>query len=257
MKKLWLGIIPLLTLGCLNMARAEKATADERAGIRTQLAAEYFKRRQFGVAIEEAQKALVINPAYAPAYGMLALIYMDLQEDAKARTHFNHAVEYAPNDPDIRHNYGYFLCDRGQYQAGVAEYMAALRNRTETFGLGINGKPTGRLTVGGDLLLSADKDKYQQDLDASASAASKTLLATSGGLPDVTFRQFTARMFGKYAIEKNSAVRVDFIHQRTKLNEWTWGYNGTPFVYSDNTTVYLNPKQSVSYLGATYIVALP
>ncbi|WP_298624759.1 MtrB/PioB family decaheme-associated outer membrane protein [uncultured Zoogloea sp.] len=136
-------------------------------------------------------------------------------------------------------------------------YMAALRNRTETFGLGINGKPTGRLTVGGDLLLSADKDKYQQDLDASASAANVTLLATSGGLPDVTFRQFTARMFGKYAIEKNSAVRVDFIHQRTKLNEWTWGYNGTPFVYSDNTTVYLNPKQSVSYLGATYIVALP
>lgn len=123
-------MIPLLALGCLNTARAEKATADERAGIRTQLAAEYFKRRQFGVAIEEAQKAIAINPAYAPAYGMLALVYMDLQEDAKARDNFNHAVEYAPNDPDIRHNYGYFLCDRGQYQAGVAEYMAALRNPT-------------------------------------------------------------------------------------------------------------------------------
>ena len=130
MKKLWLGMIPLLALGRLNTARAEKATADERAGIRTQFAAEYFKRRQFGVAIEEAQKAIAINPAYAPAYGMLALVYMDLQEDAKARDNFNHAVEYAPNDPDIRHNYGYFLCDRGQYQAGVAEYMAALRNPT-------------------------------------------------------------------------------------------------------------------------------
>ncbi|WP_374261421.1 MtrB/PioB family decaheme-associated outer membrane protein [Zoogloea sp.] len=136
-------------------------------------------------------------------------------------------------------------------------YMAALRNRTETFGLGVNGKPSSRLVVGGDLLLSADKDKYQQDLDASASAANQTLLATSGGLPDVTFRQFTVRMFGKYAVEKNSAVRLDFIHQRTKLNEWTWGYNGTPFVYSDNSTVYLNPRQSVSYLGATYIIALP
>ena len=64
-------------------------------------------------------------------------------------------------------------------------------------------------------------------------------------------------MFGKYALEKNSAVRVDFIHQHTTLNEWTWGYNGTPFVFSDNTSVYLNPKQNVSYLGATYIIALP
>mgnify|MGYP003758451281 FL=1 len=107
------------------------------------------------------------------------------------------------------------------------------------------------------MLLSIDKDEYKQDLDASASAANVAFLAASGGLPDVTYRQVTLRMFGKYALEKNSAVRVDFIHQHTTLNEWTWGYNGTPFVFSDNTTVYLNPKQNVSYLGATYIIALP
>ena len=136
-------------------------------------------------------------------------------------------------------------------------YMAALRNKSDTLGLGLTGKPTSRLAVGADVLLSIDKDEYKQDLDASASAANVAFLAASGGLPDVTYRQVTLRMFGKYALEKNSAVRVDFIHQHTTLNEWTWGYNGTPFVFSDNTTVYLNPKQNVSYLGATYIIALP
>jgi hypothetical protein len=136
-------------------------------------------------------------------------------------------------------------------------YMAALRNKSDTLGLGLTGKPTSRLAVGADVLLSIDKDEYKQDLDASASAANVAFLAASGGLPDVTYRQVTLRMFGKYALEKNSAVRVDFIHQHTTLNEWTWGYNGTPFVFSDNTSVYLNPKQNVSYLGATYIIALP
>lgn len=38
-------------------------------------------------------------------------------------------------------------------------------------------------------------------------------------------------------------IRVDLIHQRTKLDEWTWGYNGVPFAYSDNTTVTLNQNQ--------------
>ncbi len=136
-------------------------------------------------------------------------------------------------------------------------YMAALRNLSDTYGLGLVGKPTSRLDVGADIMLTDDKNEYNQGLDASASTANKTLLATSGGLPDVTFRQFTVKMFGKYALQKNSAVRLDLIHQHTKMNEWTWGYNGTPFAYSDNTSVYLNPRQNVTYLGATYIVALP
>lgn len=147
--------------------------------------------------------------------------------------------------------------DQTMYVDHSTGYMAALRNLSDTYGVGVKGKPTSRLDIGADLTLTDDKNEYNQGLDASASAANKTLLATSGGLPDVTFRQFTVKMFGKYALQKNSAVRLDLIHQHTKMNEWTWGYGGTPFAYSDNTSVYLKPNQNVTYVGATYIVALP
>lgn len=123
----WL-LLCTLTLTVAPTVLAENVAANERASIRTQLAAEYFKRRQFGVALEEAKKALVANPDYAPAYSMLALINMELREDAAARDYFRQALALAPMDSDIRHNHGYFLCERGDSQAGIAEFLAALKN---------------------------------------------------------------------------------------------------------------------------------
>ncbi|MDA8109661.1 MAG: MtrB/PioB family outer membrane beta-barrel protein [Betaproteobacteria bacterium] len=87
----------------------------------------------------------------------------------------------------------------------------------------------------------------------TASAANVNFLALSGGLPDVTFRQTRLSLFGKYALDKNSAVRVDLIHQNDRLNEWTWGYAGVPFTYADNTTITLNPNQRVTVLMGRYI----
>jgi len=43
------------------------------------------------------------------------------------------------------------------------------------------------------------------------------------------------------------------LHDRQKLNEWTWGFNGVPFLYSDNTTVGLNPNQNVTFVGVRYV----
>ena len=48
-------------------------------------------------------------------------------------------------------------------------------------------------------------------------------------------------------------MRVDFIHHRTSFNEWTYSPNGIPFLYSDNTTISAQEKQSVSFIGASYI----
>jgi hypothetical protein len=82
-------------------------------------------------------------------------------------------------------------------------------------------------------------------------------LAASGGLPDIDFKQTTLKLFGKYAIDKKSAVRVDFVHQKSTYNDWAWGYNGVPFTYSDGTTLSQNTDQRVNFVGITYIYQLP
>jgi hypothetical protein len=54
-------------------------------------------------------------------------------------------------------------------------------------------------------------------------------------------------------LNKQSAVRVEVGHQRSKWNDWAWNHNGTPFVFSDGTIVNRNPRQKVSFLAVTYI----
>ncbi len=131
-------------------------------------------------------------------------------------------------------------------------YMLALRDVNDAIGLGLIGKASERLQLGANLTYLNDKNVYGQTLDSAASAANVAFLAANG-LPDVTYRVTMLKLFGQYALDKKSSIRVDLIHQRSRLNEWTWGYNGVPFAYSDNTTITSNPDQNVTFVGATYI----
>lgn len=121
-------ILSLMLAACQHQVQVESSSVNDRAAVRTQLAAEYFKRRQFAISIEESKKALELSANYAPAYSMLALINMEIREDVQARQYFRKALELAPNNPDFHHNYGYFLCDRGQFREGVDEYLLTLKN---------------------------------------------------------------------------------------------------------------------------------
>ncbi|MFZ2123321.1 MAG: MtrB/PioB family decaheme-associated outer membrane protein [Rhodoferax sp.] len=141
-------------------------------------------------------------------------------------------------------------------QTRDAGYVMSFENTSASIGLGFTGKPTSQLQVGGTLSYVNDTSEYTQGLDSSAGAYSAASLAASGGLPDITFRQTALKLFGSYALDKKSAVRVDLIHQKSSYNDWAWSYNGVPYRYSDGTTVTQNADQSVSYIGVTYIYEL-
>lgn len=127
----------------------------------------------------------------------------------------------------------------------------ALDNTATMFGVGVTGT-IRKVEVGGNLSWLQDRSKYGQTLDASADLGSAALLAATGGLPEVTFRQTQLRLFAKYAIDKQSAVRLDVGHQRSRWTDWAWNYNGVPFVYSDGSTLNYKTLQKVSFLGLTY-----
>lgn len=137
-------------------------------------------------------------------------------------------------------------------QARPAATFMAFDDRSTNLGLGLTGHLTGKIDVGGNLAWMNDRSKYAQTLDATADAGSAALLAATGGLPDILFRQTSLKLFGKYTLDKSSSVRLDLIHLRSYWNDWQWGYNGVPYVYSDGTTVNRNTSQTVTFLGVTY-----
>ncbi|PXW91351.1 type IV pilus assembly protein PilF [Nitrosomonas sp. Nm84] len=107
---LWLSACVQQTIenGMSEQAKLERA--HQSAKIHTELAAEYFHRRQFDVAIEEVAEALKAQSNYAPAYNVLGLVNMAINEDNKALDNFEQAIRLAPKSSEINNNYGWFLC---------------------------------------------------------------------------------------------------------------------------------------------------
>ncbi len=137
-------------------------------------------------------------------------------------------------------------------QARPAGYVMSFQNTGMTGSIGVTGKLFGSVQVGANLSGMSDRSVFDQGLDVFAGADSVALLAATGGLPDILLRQATLKVFAKYVMDKRSSVRVDFVHQQTTTNDWTWGYNGIPFMYSDGTTLTQAPAQKVGYLGVSY-----
>jgi type IV pilus assembly protein PilF len=106
-----------------NISREESS-----AKIRTELAAQYYERGQFGVALEELSLALQSKPDYAQAYSVRGLVRMALHEDQQADEDFQHSLRLNNNDPDSHNNYGWFLCKRGKELDSIKHFMAALKN---------------------------------------------------------------------------------------------------------------------------------
>jgi len=100
----------------------------ERARVFTDLAGAYFSRTQYKIALGELRKAITADSRYGPAYNVYGMIYMDLAEDKLAEENFRRAIELDGNDSDARNNYGWFLCTRGRYDEGLAQFSAAIRN---------------------------------------------------------------------------------------------------------------------------------
>ena len=140
-----------------------------------------------------------------------------------------------------------------QQQSRSAGYVMSFKDTNTALGLGFTGKPSEKLEVGGTLGYMNDSNAYAQGLDALAPPESIALLNATGGLPNVVFRQTNLTLYGKYEIDKQSAVRVNLVYQRSTVNDWAWGYNGTPFSYSDGTTLNQQPNQSVGMIGVAYI----
>jgi len=120
------GCVAQTTMETRAVQDASLADARRRAELHTSLAAQYYQRGNFVVAVEETRLALKDDPAYYPALNVRALIFMELREDAQARQSFEQALALAPRDPDVMNNFGWFLCLRGEDARGMELFTRVL-----------------------------------------------------------------------------------------------------------------------------------
>lgn len=104
------------------------ASPQVRAKLHTELGAGYYERGQMDVALEELNLAIKIEPNYAQAYNIFGLVYATLGDDRKAEQSFTRALQLAPNDAEIHHNWGWYLCTHQRQRESLPEFEAAVRD---------------------------------------------------------------------------------------------------------------------------------
>jgi len=111
-----LRVIALLCLfialaGCRstsNSSVGQEKDVNQSAKVHTELAGLYYERAQLGIALAEIDQALQADHNHAPAYGVRALIHMELREDKEAEEDFRHSLSLDKNDSDMHNNYAGF-----------------------------------------------------------------------------------------------------------------------------------------------------
>ncbi len=102
--------------------------AESRARVHVDLGMAYFEIGRYDVALDEARIALNDSPDYAPAYHLLGLAYMLIEQHAPARQSFEQALRHAPGDPEFNNSYGWFLCTQGEELRGLERLALSARN---------------------------------------------------------------------------------------------------------------------------------
>lgn len=121
-------------------------------------------------------------------------------------------------------------------------WSADLRNIADTYGLGLRAKVSSKIDVGADLVDSKVRDEM------NTAAISPAVSSAVVPLNDIHTKVTSFKLYGKYALDRKSGVRVDYGYDRYQTDDWTWAN----WVYVDGTTVLQNPDQKVSFLGVSY-----
>jgi MtrB/PioB family decaheme-associated outer membrane protein len=144
--------------------------------------------------------------------------------------------------------------------AAEAVKEAHLEDIGDTFGAGLRATLTAKVTAGLDLLYSKNVNKYPEAITIVTGPGG--LFPVVGGvtgapLPDITNTITRVKLYANYALQKNSELRFDYIHERWKTDDWSWMFaDGTPFTYgatTDGTQVVQASRQNSDFIGARYI----
>lgn len=118
-------------------------------------------------------------------------------------------------------------------------WSARLENISTAFGVGVNGKPHDKIDIGANFEFSDITDKFKQSIVEVACCPGNT------PVPNVNFQLSRLRLFTDYAVQRNFGLRLDYILDYFKTNEWTWDR----WTYTDGTRLTQDTNQLVNFLG--------
>ena len=138
--------------GGSNNLRKESAASEkvEAARVHTELGQKYMQQGKLEIALDNLNKALSYDADYADAHTVIAVLYEEIGDTAKAEEHYKRAAQLKPKGGAENNNYGRFLCKLGRYDESQEYFQRALADP-------FYKTPWFALTNSGTCLLKAGK----------------------------------------------------------------------------------------------------
>jgi type IV pilus assembly protein PilF len=120
----------LLLTACASTPEqdTEQKNAAAAANANTQMGVEYLRKGEYEQSRVKLEKALELEPDYAPAHDAIAVLYEKVGEDALAEKHYKRSLKLKPDSARAHNNYGQFLCFRDRYEEATKQFLKAADN---------------------------------------------------------------------------------------------------------------------------------
>jgi type IV pilus assembly protein PilF len=141
------GPILLLALTSCALWTGNSPKDEDLASVHLQLGVRYMDLNKLEVAKDNLLLALKEDPNNAQVHNAFAFLYEKLNDYDKAKEQYEIALDLMPNDWSVQNNFGRFLCERGEYEQGMALLTQAMSTQ-------LNGRQWLALTNAGRCQLS-------------------------------------------------------------------------------------------------------
>lgn len=171
-----IGGLLFFTLSLTSCASVD-VKSDKAAIANSDLGIRYLQAGRLQLANEKLLKALDQSPNSPVANHYFAILQQRLGNTNKANQYYGKAVSLDPKNPEIRNNYGQYLCDNGKPQQAIQQLKTAINDplyRTPEFAytnVGICLRKTGN---------DAEAEKYFRNALRKKSSYPSALLEMAG-----------------------------------------------------------------------------
>lgn len=126
-----LGGIGLAAAACTTTPTEPERNTDPYASmspsdIYVQMGVQYMEQGKFEIADADLRHAIELDDDNSEAYNALGVLYDRLKRDRDSRAYFEKAISLKPDNYSARNNYGRFLCSRGAYPDGMAQFQKVI-----------------------------------------------------------------------------------------------------------------------------------
>lgn len=159
-----------------------------------------------------------------------------------------------------------------QAGAPVADAIkeSRLSETSDGFGFNLRATATAKLEIGAGFEWFKSVSRYPQTV-STVEAGTAYPAGAVGPLPEIDSKLARFKLDAKYDLDKASALRFEFVHERWQTDDWSWNFaNGSPFTYFsgnqtctgcsvtpvglvDGTRVTGSSTQTANFIGMRYI----